>query len=116
MSPYGAFQSMKPAEVIDYSVMVYHGTFDMKHAAALSRAINANQLLWKGDAKGALPLAREAVAIDPTEIMSQTALGDSAAALGQKDEARKAWQAALVEAKKLEPDAQLSYVPDLEGS
>ena len=115
MSPYGAFQSMKPTEVIDYGVMVYHGTFDMKQAAALSRAINAFQLLWKGDAKGALPLAREAVAIDPTEIMSQTALGDSAAALGQKDEARKAWQAALVEAKKLEPDAQLSYVPDLEG-
>lgn len=115
MSPYGAFQSMKPTEVIDYGVMVYHGTFEMKQTAALSRAINAYQLLWKGDAKGALPLAREAVAIDPTEIMSQTALGDSAAALGQKDEARGAWQAALASARTLEPDAQASYVPDLEG-
>jgi len=114
MNPYREFQSKEPQEMIDYGVMVYRGTFDVKQVAALSRAINAYQLLWKGDAKGALPLAREAVAIDPTEIMSQTALGDSAAALGQKDEARKAWQAALVEAKKLEPDAQLSYVPDLE--
>jgi hypothetical protein len=114
MSPYGAFQTMKPVEMIDYGVMVYHGTFDMKQAAALSRAINAYHLIWKGDAKGALPLAREAVAIDPTEIMSQTALGDSAAALRQKDEARTAWQAALLESKKLEPDAQASYVPDLE--
>jgi Dolichyl-phosphate-mannose-protein mannosyltransferase len=114
MSPYGTFQSMKPTEVIDYGVMVYHGSFDVKQAAALSRAINAFHLMWKGDAKAALPLAREAVAIDPTEIMSQTALGDSAAALGLKDEARAAWQAALLESKKLEPDAQLSYVPDLE--
>jgi hypothetical protein len=114
MSPYGTFQSMKPTEVIDYGVMVYHGSFDVKQAAALSRAINAFHLMWKGDAKAALPLAREAVAIDPTEIMSQTALGDSAAALGLKDEARTAWQAALLESRKLEPDAQLSYVPGLE--
>jgi len=70
--------------------------------------------MWTGDTKDALPLAREAAAIDPTEIMSQTALGDSAAAMGQRDEARKAWEAALAEAKKLEPDAQVSYVPDLE--
>jgi 4-amino-4-deoxy-L-arabinose transferase-like glycosyltransferase len=114
MSPYGQFQSIKPAEMIDYGVMVYRGTFDVKQTSALSHAVNAFQTLWKGDAKTAHELALQAVAIDPSEIMSQTVLGDSAAALGQKDEARKAWEAALVESKKLEPDAQLSYVPDLE--
>jgi hypothetical protein len=114
MSPYGQFQSMQPAEMIDYGVMVYRGTFNLKQAAALSRAINAYHMLWKGDAKGAHNLALEAVAIDPAEIMSQSVLGDSAAALGQKDEARIAWNAALAEARKLEPDAQVSYVPDLE--
>ena len=113
MSPYGQFQSMQPAEMIDYGVMVYRGIFDVKQAAALSRAINAYHMLWKGDAKGAHSLALEAAAIDPAEIISQTVLGDSAAALGQKDEARVAWNAALAEARKLEPDAQLSYVPDL---
>ena len=114
MSPYGQFQSMQPAEMIDYGVMVYRGTFEVRQAAALSRAFNAYHMLWKGDAKGAHDLALEAVAIDPAEIMSQTVLGDSAAALGQKDEARAAWNAALAEARKLEPDAQVSYVPDLE--
>ena len=114
MSPYEGFQSMKPAEMIDYGLMVYRGTFDVKQAAALSRAINAFQLLWKGNANGAHNLALEAVAIDPTEIMSQTVLGDSAAALGQKNEAKEAWEAALTEARKLEVDAQVSYVPDLE--
>jgi hypothetical protein len=115
MNPYRSFQRKKPAAMIDYGVMVYQGKFEVAQTAALSRAINAFQLMWKGNAKDALPLAREAVAIDPTEIMSETALGDAAAAMGQKEEARKAWEAALVEAKKLEPDAQVSYVPDLEG-
>ncbi len=114
MNPYRGFQGMRPAETIDYGVMVYRGSFDVKQAAALSRATNAMQVMWKGDAKDALPLAQEAVAIDPTEIMSETVLGDASAALGRKDDARKAWTAALAEAKTLEPDAQPSYVPDLE--
>ena len=75
--------------------MVYRGTFQVKQTAALSRAINAYHLLWEGKREAALALAREAVAVDPEEIMSLTALGDSAAALGRKDEARKAWQSAL---------------------
>ncbi|MFP5238080.1 MAG: glycosyltransferase family 39 protein [Acidobacteriota bacterium] len=114
VSPYGAFQSMKPAKAIDNGVFVYQGTFDMRQAAALSRAIAADHLLWKGQAQQALPLAQEAVSIDPNELMSQTALGDAQAALGNKDEARKAWTAALAIARTLEPDAQPSYVPDLE--
>jgi 4-amino-4-deoxy-L-arabinose transferase-like glycosyltransferase len=115
VNPYGPFQSMKPAETIDYSVYVYRGTFDMRQAAALARAQNSAHLLWKGDAAHALASAREAVAIDPEEMQSQTALGDSAAAMGEKDEARKAWQAALGMARQLEPEAQPSYVPDLEA-
>ena len=114
VSPYGQFQQMKPEEMIDYGVMVYRGTFEVKQVAALSRAINAFHLLWKGNASAAHGLALEAVSIDPTEIMSQTVLGDSAVALGQKDEARKAWETALAGARQLEPDAQVSYVPDLE--
>lgn len=115
LNPYRTFQSMKPAEVIDYGVMVYHGSFDMRQTAALSRAENADQMLGNGNAQGALLLAREAVSIDPGEISSLGALGESAAALGYKDEARAAWQAELVAARKLEPDAQVSYVPDLEA-
>jgi hypothetical protein len=114
MNPYREFQSRKPAENIDYGVLVYQGKFDVHHTAALSRAINAFHLMWKGNPKDALPLAREAVAIDPTDIMSETALGDASAALGNKEDARKAWQAALETARQLEPDAQMSYVPDLE--
>ncbi|MDE3202536.1 MAG: glycosyltransferase family 39 protein, partial [Acidobacteriota bacterium] len=114
LNPYRSFLTKKPNTLIDNGVLVYEGSFDLTQAAALSRAIQAYQLEWRGNAKDALPLAREAVVIDPTDIMSQSALGDSAAALGLKDEARTAWTAALNQAKQLEPEAQTSYVPDLE--
>ena len=115
MNAYRGFQRLKPDAKIDYGVLVYRGNFQVNQAAALSRAQNAYLLLGKGKPAEALALAREAVTIDPEEIISQTALGDVAAALGQKDEARKAWQAALASARQLEPDAQVSYVPDLEA-
>ena len=53
--------------------------------------------------------------IDPGSIAAQTALGNAAAASRQNDEARRAWQAAIQNAKKLELDAQESYIPDLEA-
>jgi 4-amino-4-deoxy-L-arabinose transferase-like glycosyltransferase len=115
MNPYRSFKQLEPAETIDYSVMVYRGSFQVGQTAALSRAINAGHLLRKGKKEAALALAREAVAIDPEEILSQTALGDAAASLGVMDEARKAWQAAIESARHLEPDAQESYIPDLEA-
>jgi Dolichyl-phosphate-mannose-protein mannosyltransferase len=114
VSPYGSFQEMAPTEVIDHAVFVYRGDIDLRKAAAMSRAQNAYALLMKGSMDEALAMARAAVAIDPNELLSQMALGDIAAAKGNKDEAQKAWQAALVIAKQLEQDAQASYVPDLE--
>lgn len=115
VNPIAQFQSLQPAESIDYAILVYRGSFQVKQAAALSRAQHANDLLGQHKTAEALAMAREAVAIDPEEIASQTALGDIAASLGQKDEARKAWQAALALAKQFEPEAQISFVPDLEG-
>jgi len=114
VNPIAQFQSLKPAESIDYAVFVYRGKFQVKQAAALSRAQKAYMLLAQGKPAEALALAREAVTIDPQEITSQAALGDISAAMGQKEEARKAWQAALALAKQFEPDAQVAFVPDLE--
>ena len=63
----------------------------------------------------ALALAREAVAIAPENLFAQTALGDAAAASGDKQTAETAWLAAIQIAQRLEPDAQVSYIPDLES-
>ena len=114
MNPYREFQGREPDEMIDYAVLVYRGTSQLKQAAALSRAESAYELLAKGQVPQALGLTREAALIDPNEVISQTAHGDAAAAAGLKDEARSAWQAALKAAQRLEPEAQLSYVPGLQ--
>ncbi|HEY1254121.1 MAG TPA: phospholipid carrier-dependent glycosyltransferase, partial [Terracidiphilus sp.] len=114
MNSYTVFQPLQPTEVIDSSIFIFHGSFGVPQAAALSRAQIAYLLLGSGKTEEALKLAREAVAIDPEEINSQTALGDIAARLGLKDEARRAWGAALASARHLEPEAQSSYVPNLE--
>ena len=113
-NPYLSFQQLKPDAMIDYGVMVYHGTFDVKPAATLSRVQNAYELLRSGKTPEALALVREAVAIDPQDLNSQTALGNVAAAMGQKDEARTAWTAALALAQKLEPDEGQRQVRELE--
>jgi len=115
LNPYTVFQPLQPAESIDYSVLVYRGTFAVNQAAALNRVQNAYTLLRQGKAEEALAMAREAAALDPEGIDAQSAHGNTAALLGQKDEARKAWMAALASAKQLEPDAQPGYVPDLEA-
>lgn len=114
MNPYLELQSREPDAKIDNGVLVYRGTFDLHKAGALARAETALRMGWGGKAADGLPLAREAAAMDPEGVMSQTAHGDAAAAAGLKDEARAAWQAALANAHRLEPDAQVSYVPDLE--
>lgn len=115
MNPYAEFQPIRPAESIDDSVYVYHGSFQVAQAAALSRGERANELMAAGKMADALALTREANAIDPEEIVSQTAHGDAALGMGLKDEARQAWNVAIASAEKLEADAQPGYIPDLEA-
>lgn len=114
MNPYAAFRAMKPSETIDHGVMVYRGRFDMRQAATLSRVQNAQRALWKGDGATAVQLAQETVALDPTLLMGQSVLGDALASVGRKEEARKAWQAALDQARRLGPGAQTELVRHLE--
>jgi len=115
LNPYDAFRSMTSAETIDDAVMIYRGRFDMHQAAALARAENALQVVSKGDFAAALPLAQQAVALDPTMVMAHSALGDALDGLGRKEEARKEWETALAQARQLEPGAQSMFVPDLEA-
>src|SRR6202021_1658229 len=68
LNPYDAFRRAKPEEIIDDAVMIYRGRFDMRPAAALSRAQNAIEVAGKGNAAGALALGDEAGGIDPPSI------------------------------------------------
>jgi MFS family permease len=115
MNPYQAFQTMKPDEEIDYGVLVYRGDVRMEATGGLSRAFLSQEKLQAHQPQEALALAEEAVKLSPGQLYPEYALGDAAAALGKKDEARTAYQAAIVAAKKLDPQRQAEYIKYIEA-
>jgi 4-amino-4-deoxy-L-arabinose transferase-like glycosyltransferase len=115
LNPYRSFQSLHPNLAIDDSVFVYQGTLAVPEISALASAQQSQGLLARGQSGPALVLAREAVVTSPDNLITQTALGDAAAAAGDKQTAKTAWQAALQIAQRLEPGARASYIPDLES-
>ena len=115
LNPYRSFQSLHPNLAIDDSVFVYQGTFAVPEVSALASAQQSQALLAKGQSAPALAVAHEAVVTAPDNLLAQTALGDAAAAAGDKQMAETAWLAALQFAQRLEPGAQSSYIPDLES-
>jgi hypothetical protein len=115
LNPYRSFQSLHPDLAIDDSVFVYQGTLAIPEISALASAQQSQALLAKGQSGPALAVAREAVVTSPDNLITQTALGDAAAATGDKQMAKTAWQAAILIAQRLEPGAQASYIPDLES-
>jgi hypothetical protein len=114
-NPYTDFQSLKPEEMIDDSVLVYHGSFRMTRIATMSRLQRVHELMQAHKPDEALAMAREAATFEPESVDALTTLGDLALRSGQKEEARKAWQAALIAARQLEPDAQAGTIADIEG-
>jgi tetratricopeptide (TPR) repeat protein len=114
LNPYTSFQSLKPDEMIDDSVLVYHGNFRIDRVAALGHTQMSSNLMAAHRFDEALAEARKAVAIEPENVDAQIALGDAAAQLGQKDEARAAWERALAAARRLEPEAGEGYIRDLQ--
>jgi 4-amino-4-deoxy-L-arabinose transferase-like glycosyltransferase len=115
LNPYRSFQTRHPDLAIDDSVFVYQGPLAVPEISALASAQQTEGLLMRGQSGPALALAREAVVTSPDNLITQTALGDAAAAAGDKQTAKTAWQSALQIAQRLEPGAQPSYIPDLES-
>jgi hypothetical protein len=113
LNPYRDFENRKPDEVLDYAVFVYRGTFDMKAAAAESRAQRSGQLLAAHEPEQALAMAMEGAQIDPNSVSAQTAVGDAAAALGNKDQARQAYDTAISILNGMDENARIGYLADL---
>jgi hypothetical protein len=116
MNPYRSFQTMKPDEEIDYGVLVYRGDVHMEETGGLSRAFLSQEKFEAHQLPEALALAEEAVKLSPGELYPEWALGDAAAVLGKKDEARAAYQAAIVATRKLDPQRQAEYTKYIAAS
>ena len=114
LDPYGQFKSLKPTAVIDCGVFVFHGTFDLSLAAAISKVQKAQNLAQAKQLEQALQEAQAAVALAPNAIQTQLALGDILLELGQPQQARASYEKALGLAKTIEPEFQLRSVPSIE--
>ncbi len=88
----------------------------MEATGGLTRAFLSLEKLLARQPQEALALAEEAVKLAPGQLYPEWALGSAAAALGKKDEARTAYQAAVLAAEKLDPQRQADYMKYIEGS
>jgi tetratricopeptide (TPR) repeat protein len=114
LNPYGKFQNLKPAAIIDYGVFVYDGHFDIPLAGALSLDVKAQALLRQRNAPGALALAQEALALAPDSAAVNQALGQILDASRQPDDANRYYQKALTIAKAEQPAFQAARIDELE--
>ena len=108
------FRWMPMAEQIDHSVFVYRGDFNVHEAAALAAVQKSQILVGEKNAAEALVAAKRAVALQPENLLTQTALGDAQMASGDKISAKVAYESALAAAQRLETNVQPMFVPDLE--
>lgn len=115
LNPYQQFVGLKPKAFIQYGVFVYDGKFAVPMASAMTHAQKSSNRLAAKNVSEALTEAQAAVSIDPNCIQAQIALGDALAASNQPQEAHAAYEKALVQIKKLEPDEAKNWLPGIEN-
>jgi len=114
LNPYEQFKHLTPTDVIQHGVFVFDGHFEIPLASALNHMQKAQNLLGAKQAEQALIEAQTAVMLAPNEVQTQLILGDVFEALGQVDQARAAYEKALVLAKTIEPEFQVRSLPGIE--
>jgi hypothetical protein len=95
VNPYLRSFRMPPADVIDGSILVFHGRFDFRLGSALSHVRVAHELAAAGNLAQALAEARAAARIAPRSVEVHETLGDLLAQQNHPDEARREFIAAL---------------------
>ena len=116
LNPYRSFQTRKPDEEIDYGVLVYRGDLPVPEAGGLSCAFLAGDKLDAHQTQEALALAEQGVKLAPNHLYTQWTLGDAAVAAGKKDEARAAYNAAIVATGSLDPQRRADNLKALQAA
>lgn len=114
LNAYEQFKQLKPAAVIDYSVFVYEGHFEIPLAAALSHAQKAGLLLAQKKFPEALAEAQQAEALAPDSASVNATLGRALDANGCEQESLPFYRKALKLAQTIEPRFQQSLIAAME--
>lgn len=113
LNPYEQFKPLKPADVIDSSVFVYEGHFEIPLASALAHAQKAGIFLAEKNPSQAWSEAQNAIALAPTSARVNATMGEVLDAMGKREEARVFYTSALKLATTMQPDFQKSLIPSL---
>jgi len=113
LNPYEQFKSLTPVDVIDSSVFVYDGHFEIRLASALAHAQRAGILLAEKKLPEALQEAQQAVALAPDSAQVNATMGTVLDALGRRAEARPYFESALQQTQTIQPNFQTWLVPSL---
>ena len=113
LNPYEQFKNLTPVDVIDSSVFVYDGHFEIPLAAALAHAQKAGMFLAGKNLPEALQEAQQAVALAPNSAHANAVMGTVLDALSRRTEARPYYESALQQALTMQPDFQRWLVPSL---
>ncbi len=96
---YAPIAKSEPIAFLGGNTFVYRGRFEISLAAAMSRAYRSGQFLRIGEIEQAVVEGREAVRLAPEDPRPHLALGLSLARAGQRDEAQRELETAVVFAK-----------------
>lgn len=113
LNPYEQFKQLTPVAVIDSSVFVYDGHFEIPLAASLAHSQRAGLFLAEKKLPEALEEARQAEALAPDSAIVNATMGSVLDAAGRRAEARPYYESALKQALTIQPDFQFGMVPFL---
>jgi hypothetical protein len=110
LNPYDNFRRLQPTALIDNSVFVFDGHFDVPLASAITHTDSAYQALAEHNLDEALAEGRMAVSLAPQDVASRACLGDVLTALNQPNEARQQYEEALALATANHPEFQAGSI------
>jgi len=106
LNPYEQFKNLKAVDVIDSSVFVYEGHFEIPLAAAFAHAQKAGIFLTEKKVPEALQEAQQAIALAPDSAQVNAMMGTVLDTMGRRAEARPYYETALRQALTMQPDFQ----------
>jgi tetratricopeptide (TPR) repeat protein len=113
LNPYEQFKNLTPVDVIDSSVFVYEGHFEIPFAAALAHAQKAGIFLAEKKLPEALQEAQQAIALAPDSAQVNAMMGTVLDTMGRRAEARPYYETALQQALTIQPDFQSGLASSL---
>ena len=109
LNPYDQFTRMRPTAVIEHSVFVYDGHFDIPLASALNHVTQSQLQEQAGNKDQALAEAQIAAHLAPDSLPAQARLGLLLMQSGRQNEGHQTLERALTIAETVEPSLQSGW-------